>query len=114
VDAGAHSRVLPGYGSCQGAWIANAGDGYQPYTSAAMEKFYPLIEQHGYLIDFFGVMLGTTGILSRVRPSSWLLAYWLSRVTSTSGTPYCLASLEPSSATRSVTGWAKRGDDRSS
>jgi membrane protein DedA with SNARE-associated domain len=27
-----------------------------------MEKFYPLIEHYGYLIVFFGVMLGTTGI----------------------------------------------------
>ena len=27
-----------------------------------MGKFYPLIEQYGYLIVFFGVMLGTTGI----------------------------------------------------
>jgi membrane protein DedA with SNARE-associated domain len=27
-----------------------------------MEKFYPLIEHHGYLIVFFGVMLGTAGI----------------------------------------------------
>ena len=27
-----------------------------------MEKFYPLIEQYGYLIVFFGVMLGTMGI----------------------------------------------------
>jgi membrane protein DedA with SNARE-associated domain len=34
----------------------------RPYTSSAMEKFYPLIEQYGYLIVLFGVMLGTTGI----------------------------------------------------
>jgi membrane protein DedA with SNARE-associated domain len=27
-----------------------------------MEKFYPLIEHYGYLIVFFGVMLGTMGI----------------------------------------------------
>src|SRR5215210_7409474 len=27
-----------------------------------METFYPLIEHYGYLIVFFGVMLGTTGI----------------------------------------------------
>jgi membrane protein DedA with SNARE-associated domain len=27
-----------------------------------MEKLYPLIEHYGYLIVFFGVMLGTTGI----------------------------------------------------
>jgi membrane protein DedA with SNARE-associated domain len=27
-----------------------------------MEKFYPLIEHYGYLIVFFGVMLGTSGI----------------------------------------------------
>jgi len=27
-----------------------------------MEKFYPLIEQYGYLIVFFGVTLGTAGI----------------------------------------------------
>ena len=27
-----------------------------------MEKFYPLIEHYGYLIVFFGVMLGTAGI----------------------------------------------------
>ena len=27
-----------------------------------MDNFYPLIEHHGYLIVFFGVMLGTTGI----------------------------------------------------
>jgi membrane protein DedA with SNARE-associated domain len=27
-----------------------------------MEKFYPLIEHYGYLIVFFGVMLGTTGV----------------------------------------------------
>ena len=27
-----------------------------------MEKFYPLIEQYGYLVVFFGVMLGTAGI----------------------------------------------------
>jgi len=27
-----------------------------------MEKFYPLIEHYGYLIVFFGVVLGTTGI----------------------------------------------------
>src|SRR5919107_820012 len=27
-----------------------------------MEKVYPLIEHYGYLIIFFGVMLGTTGI----------------------------------------------------
>jgi len=27
-----------------------------------MEKFYPLIENYGYLIVFFGVLLGTTGI----------------------------------------------------
>jgi hypothetical protein len=33
-----------------------------PDTSSAMETFYPLIEHYGYLIVFFGVMLGTTGI----------------------------------------------------
>jgi membrane protein DedA with SNARE-associated domain len=33
-----------------------------PYTSSAMESIYPLIEHYGYLIVFFGVMLGTTGI----------------------------------------------------
>jgi membrane protein DedA with SNARE-associated domain len=27
-----------------------------------MEKYYPLIEHYGYLIVFFGVMLGTSGI----------------------------------------------------
>ena len=27
-----------------------------------MEKFYPLIEHYGYLIVFFGVMLGTAGV----------------------------------------------------
>jgi membrane protein DedA with SNARE-associated domain len=27
-----------------------------------MDKFYPLIEHYGYLIVFFGVMLGTSGI----------------------------------------------------
>jgi membrane protein DedA with SNARE-associated domain len=27
-----------------------------------MDKFYPLIEHHGYLIVLFGVMLGTSGI----------------------------------------------------
>ncbi|HEU4493536.1 MAG TPA: DedA family protein [Rubrobacteraceae bacterium] len=27
-----------------------------------MEDFYPLIEHYGYLVVFFGVMLGTTGI----------------------------------------------------
>jgi hypothetical protein len=52
----------PDTGPVRGAWIANAGDGYQPYTSAAMEKFYPLIEQHGYLIVLFGVTFGTAGI----------------------------------------------------
>jgi membrane protein DedA with SNARE-associated domain len=36
--------------------------GCQFYTSSAMEKFYPLIEHYGYLIVFFGVMLGTMGI----------------------------------------------------
>ena len=36
--------------------------GSQPYTSAAMENFYSLIEHYGYLIVFVGVMLGTTGI----------------------------------------------------
>jgi membrane protein DedA with SNARE-associated domain len=34
----------------------------QSYTWFVMEKFYPLIENYGYLIVFFGVMLGTTGI----------------------------------------------------
>ncbi len=38
------------------------GIGYQPYTSAVMEKVYPLIEQHGYLIIFIGVTFGTAGI----------------------------------------------------
>jgi membrane protein DedA with SNARE-associated domain len=27
-----------------------------------MDKFYPLIENYGYLVVLFGVMLGTTGI----------------------------------------------------
>ena len=36
--------------------------GCGPYTSYAMEKYYPLIEHYGYLIVFFGVMLGTSGI----------------------------------------------------
>jgi membrane protein DedA with SNARE-associated domain len=27
-----------------------------------MEEFYPLIEHYGYLVVFFGVMLGTMGI----------------------------------------------------
>jgi membrane protein DedA with SNARE-associated domain len=27
-----------------------------------MDKFYPLIEHYGYLLVFFGVMLGTMGI----------------------------------------------------
>jgi membrane protein DedA with SNARE-associated domain len=35
---------------------------FGPYTSCAMEKFYPLIEHYGYLVVFFGVMLGTAGI----------------------------------------------------
>jgi membrane protein DedA with SNARE-associated domain len=38
------------------------GIAYQRYASPAMEKFYPLIEHYGYLIVFFGVMLGTMGI----------------------------------------------------
>ena len=33
-----------------------------PYTSCDMDKFYPLIEHYGYLIVFFGVVLGTMGI----------------------------------------------------
>src|ERR671921_2509743 len=33
-----------------------------PYTSYAMDNFYPLIENYGYLIVFFGVVLGTMGI----------------------------------------------------
>jgi membrane protein DedA with SNARE-associated domain len=36
--------------------------GSSPYTSSAMDKFYPLIEHYGYLIVFFGVMLGTSGV----------------------------------------------------
>jgi membrane protein DedA with SNARE-associated domain len=36
--------------------------GCGPYTSSTMEKFYPLIENYGYLIVFFGVVLGTMGI----------------------------------------------------
>jgi membrane protein DedA with SNARE-associated domain len=36
--------------------------GRSPYTSYAMDKFYPLIENYGYLIVFFGVVLGTMGI----------------------------------------------------
>ena len=33
-----------------------------PYTSYVMDKFYPLIENYGYLVVFFGVMLGTMGV----------------------------------------------------
>ena len=36
--------------------------GCGPYPSSAMEKVYPLIEHYGYLIIFFGGLLGTTGI----------------------------------------------------
>jgi hypothetical protein len=43
-----------------------------------METFYPLIERYGYLIVFFGVMLGTTGI--PFPSAAILLAYWFSRV----------------------------------
>lgn len=33
-----------------------------PYTSAPMDKYSSLIEHYGYLIVFFGVMLGNSGI----------------------------------------------------
>jgi membrane protein DedA with SNARE-associated domain len=36
--------------------------GHRSYIRGAMDKFYPLIEHYGYLMVFFGVMLGTTGI----------------------------------------------------
>jgi membrane protein DedA with SNARE-associated domain len=33
-----------------------------PYTAYVVDKFYPLIENYGYLVVFFGVVLGTMGI----------------------------------------------------
>src|SRR4028119_1375143 len=36
--------------------------GCRPYPSVAMDKFYPLIEHYGYLIVFFSVMLGCSGV----------------------------------------------------
>jgi membrane-associated protein len=79
-----------------------------------MEKFYPLIEHYGYLMVFFGVMLGTTGIPF---PSAAILL--AAGVLVQQGHldlrgPYYLASLGLSSGTRSVTGWVTGRDDRSS
>src|SRR5215218_1102068 len=34
----------------------------RPYTSAAMDEIFTLIEHYGYLFVFFGVMLGCSGI----------------------------------------------------
>jgi membrane protein DedA with SNARE-associated domain len=36
--------------------------GCGPYTSSTLDKYYLLIEHYGYLLVFFGVMLGTSGI----------------------------------------------------
>jgi membrane protein DedA with SNARE-associated domain len=33
-----------------------------PYTAYVVDTFYPLIENYGYLVVFFGVVLGTMGI----------------------------------------------------
>jgi len=79
-----------------------------------MDDFYPLIENYGYLIVFFGVMLGTTGISF---PSAAILL--AAGVLVQQGhlnlrDAILFGILGLSSGTRSVTGSATEREDRSS
>ena len=67
-----------------------------------MKNFYPLIENYGYVIVLFGVMLGTAGIPFPSAAVLLALAYSFNRATLTSGTPSWLASLGLLSEIRSV------------
>jgi membrane protein DedA with SNARE-associated domain len=79
-----------------------------------LEKYYLLIEHYGYLLVFFGVMLGTMGIPF---PSAGILL--AAGVLVQQGhldlrDAIMFGILGPSSGTRSVTWLATKRNDRSS